>query len=81
MNPAPHRRNRSRYWVWTVGKNDAAVGRYIQKQEKEDPVLNNWRSRRFERFTLGQASGFAGGRSQGSTNKGLCLRWPGRRAF
>jgi putative transposase len=59
------------YWVSTIGKNEAAVRQYIQNQEKEDkrleqlelvalwapPVLN-----RFERFTLSQASGFAGGR-------------------
>jgi putative transposase len=27
------------YWVWTVGKNEAAVRRYIQEQEKEDQRL------------------------------------------
>ena len=27
------------YWVSTVGKNEAAVRRYIQEQEKEDPRL------------------------------------------
>lgn len=26
------------YWVSTVGKNEAAVRRYIQEQEKEDPT-------------------------------------------
>ena len=59
-------------WVSTVGKNEAAVRRYIQEQEKEDKRLENWSWRRFERlpitnnrferFTLSQASGFAAGR-------------------
>ena len=26
-------------WVWTAGKNEAAVRRYIQEQEKEDKRL------------------------------------------
>lgn len=59
------------YWVSTVGKNEAAVRRYIQEQEKEDQRLEQmtWRRferlpitiNRFERFTLFQASGSAGG--------------------
>jgi putative transposase len=28
------------YWVSTVGKNEAAVRRYIQEQEKEDRRLD-----------------------------------------
>ncbi|CAN5227437.1 hypothetical protein BH20VER2_BH20VER2_02060 [soil metagenome] len=28
------------YWVSTVGKNEAAVRRYIQEQEKEDKRLD-----------------------------------------
>ena len=28
------------YWVSTVGKNEAAVRRYIQEQEKEDQRLD-----------------------------------------
>ena len=61
------------YWVSTVGKDEAAVRQYIQDQEKEgSSASNNWRwwrferltilNNRFERFTLSQASGSAGGR-------------------
>jgi putative transposase len=60
------------YWVSTVGKNEAAVRRYIQEQEKEDRRLDQTGAdrrferltetiNRFERFTLFQASGSAGG--------------------
>jgi putative transposase len=58
-------------WVSTVGKNEAAVRRYIQEQEKEDKRLEQMElgrferltitTNRFERFTPFQASGFAGG--------------------
>jgi putative transposase len=30
-------------WVSTVGKNEAAVGRYTQDQEKKTNASNNWR--------------------------------------
>ncbi len=60
------------YWVSTVGRDEVAVRRYIQEQEQEEQRLNqltlmplgaaNGTITRFERFTLSQASGFAGGR-------------------
>ena len=45
-----------------VGQNEAVVRQYIQDQEKEDNRLEQLELVRFERFTLSQASGFAGGR-------------------
>ncbi len=60
------------YWVSTVGRDETAVRRYIQEQEQEDRRIDQLSLRplcaangtltRFERFTLSQASGFAGGR-------------------
>ena len=40
------------YWVSTVRKNETAVRRYIQEQEKEDQRLEQLISRRFERLTV-----------------------------
>lgn len=40
------------YWVSTVGRNEAAVRRYIQDQRRKTNASNNWRWRRFERLTV-----------------------------
>jgi hypothetical protein len=43
------------HWVSTVGQNEAAVGKYIQEQEKEDQRLDQLGlfggQGRFERFS------------------------------